>query len=76
MAQLAETDETGTSLYGLKTAAEAKGATAIGARLTIDQLKTNYMVVLSINGTTHFEVIQNITDTTVYLFDLTWETLK
>jgi parallel beta-helix repeat protein len=69
LAQLAETDETGTSLYGLKTAAEAKGATAIGARLTIDQLRANYLVVLSINGTNHFEVIQNITDTTVYLFD-------
>ena len=27
------------------------------------------MVVLSINGNNHFEVIQNITDTTVYLFD-------
>jgi len=56
-------------LYGLKEVTQAKGATAIGARLTIDQLRTNYLVVLSINGTNHFEVIQNITDTTVYLFD-------
>ena len=69
IAKLAGTDETGTSLYGLKTAAQAKGATAIGARLTTDQLKTNYMVVLSINGVNHFEVVLNITDTTVYLFD-------
>ncbi len=56
-------------MYGLKTAALAKGATAIGARLTIDQLKTNYMVVLSINGVDHFEVVRNITNSTVYLFD-------
>ncbi|OEC84531.1 hypothetical protein A9507_01865 [Methanobacterium sp. A39] len=72
-------------MYGLKTAALAKGATAIGVRLTVDQLETNYMVVLSINGVNHFEVVQNmekseifpvenhrfsnITNTTVYLFD-------
>jgi parallel beta-helix repeat protein len=70
LAQLAGTDETGTSLYGLKTAALAKGATTvIGARLTTNQLKTNYIVVLSIDGTNHFEVVQNITNTTIYLFD-------
>jgi len=56
-------------LYGLKEVTLVKGATAIGARLTIDQLRANYLVVLSIDGNNHFEVIQNITDTTVYLFD-------
>ncbi len=69
MAKIAGTDETGTSLYGLKTAALAKGATAIGVRLTTSQLQTNNIVVLSINGVNHFEVVQNITNTTVYLFD-------
>ncbi|RJS48160.1 MAG: hypothetical protein CIT03_09480, partial [Methanobacterium sp.] len=69
LAELAGTDETGTSLFGLTTAALNKGVTAIGARLTTDQLKSNHMVVLSIKGVNHFVVIQNITDTTVYLFD-------
>lgn len=69
LAKIAGTDETGTSLFGLKTAALSKGITAIGARLTIDQLQTNYLVVLDIDGTKHFEVIRNITNTTVYLFD-------
>ena len=70
IAELAATDETGTTLSGLKTAALAKGATTvIGARLTTSQLKTNYIVVLLINGVNHFEVVQNVTNTTVYLFD-------
>ena len=69
LAQLAGTDETGTSLYGLKTAAQSKGVNAVGARLTIDQLQPNYLVVLDIDGTKHFEIIRNITNTTVYLFD-------
>jgi parallel beta-helix repeat protein len=70
IAKLASTDESGTSLAGLKTAALAKGATSvIGARLTTSQLQANNIVVLSINGVNHFEVIQNITNTTVYLFD-------
>ncbi|OEC84533.1 hypothetical protein A9507_01875 [Methanobacterium sp. A39] len=53
----------------MKTAALAKGATAVGAILDIDQLRSNYIIVLSINGINHFEVVQNITDTTAYLFD-------
>jgi trimeric autotransporter adhesin len=54
-------------LYGMKTAAQNKGATAIGAKLTIDQLKPNYIVVLTINNVKHFEVVQNIINTTIYL---------
>jgi len=69
LAQLAGTDETGTSLYGLKQATLNKGLTATGVRLTVDQLQPNYLVVLDINGTKHFEIIRNITSTTVYLFD-------
>lgn len=45
------------------------GVSAIGARLTVDQLKTNYLIVLDIDGRKHFEIIKNITTTTVYLFD-------
>lgn len=69
LATLAGTDETGASFYGLKTAAQSMGVSAIGARLTVDQLKTNYLVVLDIDGKKHFEIIKNITTTTVYLFD-------
>ena len=65
LAQLASTDETGTSLYGLKQAALNKGVTAIGARLSIDQLQPNYLVVLNIDGTQHFEIIRNITNMVV-----------
>ncbi len=55
IAQLSGTDETGTTLYGLKTAANAKGITAIAARLTIDKLQANYLVVLTINGVNHLK---------------------
>lgn len=70
LAELAGNDETGTSLYGLKTAALAKGATTvIGARLSTDQLETNYIVVLSIDGHNHFDVVQSINGNTITLFD-------
>ena len=69
LAQLAGTDETGTSLYGLKTAAQSKGVNAVGARLTIDQLQANNIVVLKINENYHYNIIRNITSTTVYLID-------
>ncbi len=66
---LAGTDETGTSLLGLKTAAISKGATAIGVRIDADQLQANYIAVLSINGFNHFVVIQNIDSNMVTLID-------
>jgi parallel beta-helix repeat protein len=69
MAKIAGTDETGTSLLGLKHAANAKGINAYGYELTVEQLQTNYIVVLKINGYNHFDVIQNITNDTVTLFD-------
>lgn len=69
LAERAGTDESGTSLLGLKEAADWYGVSAAAVRLTVDQLKANYLVVLDIEGTNHFEVILNITDTTVYLFD-------
>ncbi|MCC7551638.1 MAG: right-handed parallel beta-helix repeat-containing protein [Methanobacterium sp.] len=69
MAKIAETDETGTSLLGLKNAANAKGVNAYGYELSIGQLQPDYIVVLKINGYNHFDVIQNITNDTVTLFD-------
>ncbi|MDP2836505.1 MAG: NosD domain-containing protein, partial [Methanobacteriaceae archaeon] len=69
LANWADTDDTGTSMYGLVQAANKTGLTAYGFRLSIDQLKTDYIVVLNINDNNHFAIIQNITNTTVYLID-------
>lgn len=69
IAELASTDKTGTSLYGLKRAAESKGVSAVAAYLSTSQLKTNYIVVLSINGRNHIEVVQNKTENNITLFD-------
>lgn len=69
LAELAKTDESGTSLWNLKLAAESKGISAVGVRLTSDELMENYLVVLDIDGTNHFEVIKSINSTMVVLFD-------
>lgn len=69
LATLAGTDETGTTMYGLKQAALSKGLNAAGYRLGVDQLQTDYIVVLKINGNYHYNIIRNITSTMVYLID-------
>ncbi|MDP3623380.1 MAG: right-handed parallel beta-helix repeat-containing protein, partial [Methanobacteriaceae archaeon] len=69
LANWAGTDDIGTSIYGLVQAANKTGLTAYGLRLSIDQLKTDYIVVLSINDNNHYAIIRNITNTTVYLID-------
>ncbi len=66
---LAETDENGTKMSGLVQAAQHKGLNAIGARLTKNQLRTDYIVVLTINGYDHYDIIRNVTDEMVYLID-------
>ena len=69
LASLAETDKSGTSMYGLAHAAQVKGLNATGIILSIDQLKPNYIVLLlTVNGL-HYSVITSITNTTVYLAD-------
>lgn len=69
IATISGTDETGTSLLGLKTAAISKGATAVGVRISADLLQTNYIAVLTISGYNHFVIVQNITNNTVTLID-------
>ncbi|MDP3485512.1 MAG: cysteine peptidase family C39 domain-containing protein, partial [Methanobacteriaceae archaeon] len=69
LANWAGTDETGTSMWGLVQAANKTGLTAYGLRLSIDQLKTDYIVVLSIDDNKHYAIIRNITNSTVYLID-------
>lgn len=69
LASLADTDKTGTSMYGLAHAAQVKGLNATGMILSVDQLKPNYIVLLiTVNGL-HYSVITSITNTTVYLAD-------
>lgn len=69
LAQIAGTDYTGTSLLGLKNAANAMGINAFGYELSIEQLKPDYIVVLRIDGYDHFVVLENITADIVTLFD-------
>jgi len=67
--QLAGTDQTGTSLYGLQQATINKGLTATGVRITADQLQPDYIIVLNINDQNHYEIIKSINSTTVILID-------
>ena len=69
LAYYAETDETGTSMYGLIQAAHEKGLIVKGLKLAVNQLEKNNIVYLTMNGNGHFSVIKDITDTTVYLAD-------
>ncbi len=67
--KLAGTDNEGTSLWGLKNASESKGISAIAYNVTSNKLKINNIVILKINGYNHFELILNITNDTITLFD-------
>ncbi|MCE7698030.1 MAG: Ig-like domain-containing protein [Methanobacterium paludis] len=66
---LAGTEDSGTTMYGLLQAAQNKGLIAKGLSLSVNQLKTNNIVLLTINGENHYSVVTNITSTTVYLAD-------
>lgn len=68
-AEPAGKDETGTSLYGLKTITQAEGVTAEGRSLSVSQLQPNNIISLIINGEDHFSFITGITNTKVYLAD-------
>ena len=69
IANLAETDKTGTSMYSLAHAAQTKGLNATGMLLSVDQLKPNYIVLLITANGFHYSVITSITNDTVYLAD-------
>ncbi|MEN4006088.1 MAG: cysteine peptidase family C39 domain-containing protein [Methanobacteriaceae archaeon] len=62
-------NETGTSMYGLARAAHAKGVSATGMRLSVDDLRTNHIVHVTIDGEGHYSVVREITETSVYLAD-------
>ena len=70
IAQDAKTDETGTSLAGLKDAATKKGMPVVGAKnVDISQLKPYNILVLNIDDTNHFVVYLSHNSTTVTVFD-------
>ncbi|MEG3224097.1 MAG: hypothetical protein BME94_00880 [Methanobacteriales archaeon Met13] len=70
---LAGTDENGTTMYGLAEAAKAKGLKAIGMKLSVDDLKPNYIVFITADGGPHYSVVKEITADKVLLADPSWE---
>ena len=69
LAVLAGTDETGTTMYGLIQAAKSKGLNAKGMKVSINDLKKNSIVFLTINGNTHYSIIREITNESIKLAD-------
>lgn len=66
---LAGTDESGTTLYGLMQAAQAKGLNAVGMKLSVDELKKDDIVFLNIDEYTHYSIIKEVTYKSVKLAD-------
>jgi predicted double-glycine peptidase len=69
LAQLAGTDETGTTMYGLMLAARKKGLNVRGVRKDANNLNKNDIVFLNMGGKTHYSVIQFLGLKTVILAD-------
>ncbi|MDI6643885.1 MAG: cysteine peptidase family C39 domain-containing protein [Methanobacteriaceae archaeon] len=69
ISKLAGTDHTGTTMYGLLKAAKFKGVEAAGMRISIDNLRYNNIVFLTINSGYHYSVILKITHEKVILAD-------
>jgi hypothetical protein len=56
-------------MYGLIQAAKSKGLNAKGMKLSINDLKKNNIVLLTIKGETHYSVIKEVTNDTVFIAD-------
>ncbi|MCK9151175.1 cysteine peptidase family C39 domain-containing protein [Methanobacterium alcaliphilum] len=69
IANIAGTDETGTSMYGLMCAARSKGIDAVGMRVDIELLKRMDIVFLNFGGKFHYSVIDRVEDKAVFLAD-------
>lgn len=61
LAMLAGTDESGTTMGGLIQAAQEKGLNAAALNLKVDELKSNNIALVTINGTPHYTVVKEIT---------------
>ena len=66
---LAGTDASGTTMHGLSEAAEAKGLSATGMKLSVDELRPNNIVHIILDGEGHYSVVREITNESVYLAD-------
>ncbi|MDZ4172269.1 MAG: hypothetical protein CVV28_11100 [Methanobacteriales archaeon HGW-Methanobacteriales-1] len=66
---LAGTDLTGTTMYGMLQAAQSKGLIAKGLKLNVNELRTDNLVLLAIGDQGHYIIVKNVTNTTVYLAD-------
>ncbi|MEN4018287.1 MAG: C39 family peptidase [Methanobacterium sp.] len=66
---LAGTDTSGTTMHGLSEAAKTKGLSATGMKLSVDELKKNYIVFVTTDGGGHYSVIREIANESVKLAD-------
>jgi predicted double-glycine peptidase len=66
---LAGTDTSGTTMHGLSEAAKAKGLSATGMKLSVDDLKPNNIVHIILDGEGHYSVIREVSENSVYLAD-------
>ena len=69
LAALAGTDENGTTMYGLLQAVRSKGLNATGMKIASNNLKSNNIVYMTVNGGAHYSVIRSINNETVLLAD-------
>jgi len=69
LANLAGTDENGTTMYGLAEAAKTKGLNAVGMKLSVDDLKPNNIVFITVDGGPHYSVVREVTENSVLLAD-------
>jgi len=69
LAKMAGTDDTGTTMYGLMKAAIKKGLFARGMRIHAENLDSDNIVFLNIDGKCHYSVINQINENTVILSD-------
>ncbi len=69
LATLAGTDENGTTMYGLVQAAKAKGLNAVGMKISVNELKKNNIVFITVNGGPHYSVVREVTADKVLLAD-------
>ncbi|MDI6701764.1 C39 family peptidase [Methanothermobacter wolfeii] len=69
LAELAGTDESGTTMYGLIVAAITKGLKARGLKMDVSQLRKNHIVFVRFGESCHYSVIRSVNGRTVTLAD-------
>ena len=66
---LAGTEDSGTTMYGLQQAALTEVLIAKGMIIPVSGLRADNIVFITFNGVNHYSVVTNITNTTIYLAD-------